>query len=107
MVACSIKTRASVSEHLALDQDRERRTDHDDSRAAPDHGETKSISEDEPPAQPAFAADSPRPGESQTERLARVVAIVRRTGCPECKRRARMVDNPRPCPTHTSEQVSQ
>ena len=101
LVAHSID-RASVSEHLALDQDqdRERGPDHDDSRAAPDHGERKGSSEDEPPVQPAFAADSRRPGESQTERLARVVAIVRRTGCAECQRRSVMMTDPTPCPVH-------
>jgi len=59
LVANINKDRASVSEHVAVDQEREQRTGHDHSRVSPDRDEAKDSSDDEPTAHSPIAAISP------------------------------------------------
>ncbi len=59
LVADINKTRASDSERVAVNDDRDRRTGHDHSRVSPDHDETKDGSDDELTAHSPIAAISP------------------------------------------------
>jgi hypothetical protein len=89
LVANSID-KGEQSEHLALDQDRERRTDHNGDRVSPEHDQTKDGSEDKPPARLALVADSPR---------ARAVqAALDRLDCTECNHRSNFGQPP--CEQH-------
>jgi len=100
LMAESIKDSANVSEHRALDQSRDRRPDHDGSRADVPAGEPKDGSDRQAPADPAAVADSPaHPATIATRRRGLALAFAA-LGCTNCQRAVDMAVDPAPCADH-------